>query len=221
METFVIGDIHARLAALKEVLKKAGFNYKEDKLIILGDIIDGGNEAKECVGELLKIKNKIFIRGNHDQFLIDDGFINKRYHKRIWTSQGGKATIKSYAKGVPEAHKQFFLNSVYYFIDDKNRLFVHGGFDVWNNKTVQETPPILLMWDRDIIDYVKSGKTIPGFKEVFIGHTTTQMYGGVMRPIKYNNLYLLDCGAGWSGKLCIMNVDTKEFWLSKQQVRPN
>ncbi len=27
----------------------------------------------------------------------------------------------------------------------------------------------------------------------------------------------MDCGAGWSGKLAIMDIDTEEYWLSKKQ----
>jgi len=218
MKTFVIGDIHGRLAALKEVLKKASFDQEIDKLIILGDIVDGGSKSKACVEELLKIKNKIYIYGNHDIWWMNSYKNDDMFYG--WLEQGGAATVKSYKSGIPQSHKDFFETGVYYYIED-DKLFVHGGFDVWNNKTVQATPPNILIWDRDIINFVKSGKTIPGFKEVFIGHTTTQMYGGVMEPIKYNNLYLLDCGAGWNGKLCIMNVDTKESWLSKQQIRPN
>jgi len=219
MNTFVIGDIHARFDALKEVLTAAKFNYEEDKLIILGDVVDGGNESKECVEELLKIKNKVLTLGNHDCWWMNSYKNDDMFYG--WLEQGGAATVRSYKDGIPQSHKDFFETGVYYHIEGGDKLFVHGGFDVWNNKTVQETPPNILIWDRDIINFVKSGKMIPGFKEVFIGHTTTQMYGGAMEPIKYNNLYLLDCGAGWSGKLCIMNVDTKEFWLSKKQIPPN
>ena len=28
---------------------------------------------------------------------------------------------------------------------------------------------------------------------------------------------MMDCGAGWTGKLAIMNIDTNEHWLSAIQ----
>ena len=56
MKTFVIGDIHGRFKALKEVLKNSKFDYINDKLIVLGDIVDGGIRTYDVVEELLKIK---------------------------------------------------------------------------------------------------------------------------------------------------------------------
>jgi len=66
METFVMGDIHGSFIALKQCLQRSKFNYHRDKLIVLGDIIDRHDEAFECVEELLKIRNLVVIRGNHD-----------------------------------------------------------------------------------------------------------------------------------------------------------
>lgn len=214
MNTFVIGDIHGRIEALQEVLLSSTFNYEKDKLIILGDIVDGGANSKECVDELLKIKNKVFVLGNHDQWWMNSYKNDDMFDG--WLSQGGLATVQSYKSGIPDSHKAFFDSAIPYYIQD-NMLFVHGGFDVWQKKTVEETPINHLIWDRDIINFVQKGNTIPGFKYVFIGHTTTQMHGGVTEPIKFNNLYMLDCGAGWNGKLCIMNIDTKKYWVSKLQ----
>ncbi len=66
MKRYVVGDIHGNYNALKQVLKKAKFDYSKDELIIIGDVVDGYNCSYEVVEELLKIKNKVFIIGNHD-----------------------------------------------------------------------------------------------------------------------------------------------------------
>lgn len=68
---FAIGDIHGRYNALLEVLKKSKFNYQEDELIVLGDVSDGGYNTYEVIEELLKIKNLIFIMGNHDEWFLN------------------------------------------------------------------------------------------------------------------------------------------------------
>jgi len=62
MKTFVMGDIHGSLLALKQCLQRSKFNYQKDKLIVLGDIIDGHDDAFECVEELLKIRHLVAIR---------------------------------------------------------------------------------------------------------------------------------------------------------------
>jgi predicted MPP superfamily phosphohydrolase len=146
MNTFVIGDIHGRIEALQEVLLSSTFDYDKDKLIILGDIVDGGANSKDCVDELLKIKNTVFVLGNHDQWWMNSYKNDDMFDG--WLSQGGLATVQSYKSGIPDSHKTFFDSAVPYYIQD-NMLFVHGGFDVWQKKTVEEK----------IGDLVKRSKT--------------------------------------------------------------
>lgn len=45
------------------------------------------------------------------------------------------------------------------------------------------------------------------------GHTTTEFYH-TLNPIHVCNLWDIDTGAGWSGKLTIMDMDTKKYWQS-------
>ena len=71
MKTFVMGDVHGAYKALKQCLERASFDYQNDCLIQLGDIADGGNEVYECVEELLKIKNLVAIKGNHDDWFCE------------------------------------------------------------------------------------------------------------------------------------------------------
>jgi serine/threonine protein phosphatase 1 len=219
MKRFVIGDIHGRYEALVEVLKKCKFDYKKDKLIIIGDIVDGGTETKKCVDELLKIKKIVFVRGNHDNWFLD--FFTKGIMETIWTSQGGMATLASYIEKnkkrifIPESHKKFFSKSVIYHIED-GMLFVHGGFD--HKKGLKDTPENI-MWDRTLVEYAAKGNIIKKYKLVFVGHTPTQSYGA-LHPLFFSNLVMMDCGAGWDGKLAIVDIDTKKFWLSKPQKSP-
>ena len=61
---FVLGDIHGELDNLKEVLQKSGFDYENDLLIQVGDIVDRGQEPFKCMDELLKVKNLVLLLGN-------------------------------------------------------------------------------------------------------------------------------------------------------------
>ena len=68
-------------------------------------------------------------------------------------------------------------------------------------------------------------------KEVFIGHTTTGNWlvkphlpeyqyseqpkqGRIITPMNRCNVWNLDTGGGYEGRLTIMDIDTKEFWQS-------
>uniref|UniRef100_A0A6C0EPZ5 Calcineurin-like phosphoesterase domain-containing protein n=1 Tax=viral metagenome TaxID=1070528 RepID=A0A6C0EPZ5_9ZZZZ len=234
MKTFVIGDIHGRYEALKECLLKAKFNFLNDKLIVLGDIVDGGYNTDKVIELLLKIPNLKFVLGNHDLWVIEH--IKNGWSEDIWLGQGGANTLKCYGGrvvkeggmykddvildgskiNIPVTHQELFNRGVFYHIEN-DMLFVHGGFNI--DKGIENTDKHELVWDRDIIKYAQKNK-IPGYNKVFIGHTTTQMINNKTDPIKLNNLWMLDCGAGWNGKLCIMDINTEEYWLSKRQKKP-
>ena len=238
MKTFVIGDIHGRFEALKEVLTVSKFNYKEDKLILLGDIVDGGYNTYLVVEELLKIKNLIFVLGNHDEMFMTH--ISSGWAEEIWLQQGGANTLQSYGSkiiklgrdwnestkmnnkdlNIPVTHQEFFNKAVYYHIED-NMCFVHGGFNPKIPK-MESQSKFDLLWDRNLIEYAKKN-IIKQFDKVFVGHSTTQSQGdnigidNCLVPIKFNNLIMMDCGAGWNGCLAIMDINTEEHWVSKIQ----
>ena len=251
MKTFAIGDIHGRYGALKEVLVKSKFNYDEDTLIILGDVVDGDDRVRQCVDELLKIKNRIFVLGNHDKWFLD--WLNTGQTPWIWTQQGGQWTLKSYGydiNNVPETHKDFFRNALKFYADRETRLFVHGGLSNIN-KYAHEHTFVELSWDRSMIDKAKE-QVIPNYKHIFVGHTTTQIIDknclnfrckkcnyewenhiseqcinckskniffskGITKPLTFNNITLLDAGAGWDGRLCLYDINTEKYFLSKLQ----
>ncbi len=89
VRTFVMGDIHGAHKALQQCLERAPFDKDKDTLIQLGDIADGFGEVHDCVEELLKIRNLIAIKGNHDEWL--NQFLQTGYHPMAW-NKGGAAT---------------------------------------------------------------------------------------------------------------------------------
>lgn len=232
MKTFVIGDIHGSYKALLQVLKRSKFDYTKDRLISLGDIADGWSEVYECVEKLLKIKNFVGIKGNHDYWL--EQWLLFGVSEHIWTSKGGKTSKDSYIRNNGfdnKLHLNFFRNQHYYYVDEKNRLYIHGGYN-WK-KNINETPNKDKMWDRHMYQtalywqfkHDSCGKDllkIKDYHEVFIGHTTTlwndthkfNSYIPSDKPVHVSNIWNIDTGAGWDGKLTIMNIDTKEYFQS-------
>jgi serine/threonine protein phosphatase 1 len=208
---FVMGDIHGACRALRQCLERSGFNREEDELIFLGDVADGWPETKASVDELLTIKNLIFIFGNHDFWTLE--WMQTGYAEDIWLKQGGDATVKSYKAGIPKNHISLLDKSLPYYISD-NRLFVHAGFDPAAPLNVQTLTTFL--WDRSLAlnalgAQTKNGKgKLTDFEEVFLGHTP--VVGGM--PVQCGEIWLMDTGAGWSGVLSMMNLDTKEVFTS-------
>ena len=245
MRTLVIGDIHGNYKGLVQCLERSNFNNK-DTLISLGDVVDGHSQSFEVIELLLRIKNLIAIKGNHDVWFKQ--WLDTSINPTSWT-QGQKATGMSYLEhsrpdqawytfnhdhsgfiesimtnDIPDRHIQFFENQLPYYIDDDNNLFVHGGFN--RHYPLKEQDDIL-WWDRDLWSQAlsfKSMKAVEGlanpkfkmvdeFKEIFIGHTTTECWGET-EPMNAANIWNLDTGGGMFGKVSIMDINTKEFWQS-------
>jgi len=65
---FVIGDIHGHYCEMMHLFKVVRFDYDQDLLISLGDLVDRGPNSMEVIEELMKIRNFIHILGNHDNW---------------------------------------------------------------------------------------------------------------------------------------------------------
>jgi serine/threonine protein phosphatase 1 len=213
---FVIGDIHGACRALLQCFNKANFDYKSDMLICLGDVCDGWPETCQSIRELLKIKNLVYILGNHDEWTLK-WFLNGEAPD-IWISQGGKATIESYKCAIPARHIKLLQTARYYF-ELENRIFVHGGFNpgIDIRQQNQET----FIWDRSLLySAIKmhgdGAEKMTEYDEIYVGHTPTINFG-TTEPLKVCELYLMDTGAGWrGGVLTMMDIDTRETFVSER-----
>lgn len=238
-----MGDIHGAYRALLQCLERSSFDYERDLLIQLGDVADGFDQVYECVEELLKIKNLIPVKGNHDEWL--NQFCNTGYHEQHW-SQGGKGTVNSYLNlsgrkanfiaskffgftanidpaDIPESHKDFFRKQKLYHVDDNNNCFVHGGFNRY--QSFYEQREETYYWDRslfvDALEFEQLKSKIPGiefeiathFNKIYIGHTSTVIFKKD-KPVEAANVINLDTGAGWGGRLSMMEIDTNNLWQS-------
>ncbi len=227
MRTLVIGDIHAGLKALQQVIRKAEIT-KKDRLVFLGDYIDGWSEAVETIQFLMNLErdhNCIFLRGNHDALCYD--WLQKKSDNPLWFQHGGKATVASYSEiNATEValHMAFYERLKDYYLDDQNRLFLHAGFT--NLKGVShEYFSKTFYWDRTLWELALSlnpkltkediqyPKRLTLYKEIYIGHTPVTRIDKTT-PQQAANVWNIDTGAAFKGPLSIMDVDTKEVWQS-------
>lgn len=216
MKTFVLGDIHGAYKALLQCLQRSQFDYEKDRLIVLGDVCDGYSEVKQSIEELLKIKYCDYIIGNHDLWALD--WATKGIEEDLWLDQGGRNTKASYhGDNMPQAHIDLLKNA-HWWIELNDKLFVHGGFDP--QKPMPQQVLQTLVWDRDLLGdawkrYLRGDADYQytKFKEIYLGHTTTQLFHS-LKPLKLCNIWALDTGAGWSGPLTIMDIDTHQYWQS-------
>ncbi|MFB5758898.1 metallophosphoesterase family protein [Paenibacillus medicaginis] len=188
MRTLAISDIHGCFDEFNALLKHVKYNPAEDKLIILGDLVDRGQRSKQVVEQLMNMVsewNVVVLRGNHDQMMIDalnaDEDVN-------WLNNGGYQTVESYvgldffeeifewdlyeqAKNFIRRHFKHhidFLSSLPYYYETDTHIFVHAGINPYKEHWKQ-TSDEDFVWIRERFYNVATGLN----KIVVFGHTPT------------------------------------------------
>jgi len=224
MRTLAIGDIHGGLKALVQVLNKVEVKDK-DTLIFMGDYVDGWSEAAQVIELLRELSEKInciFIKGNHDVWCeewLRSGEVNP-----TWFMHGGKETMDSY-EGFSikdkKIHLAFFEAMPLYHLDTENRLFLHAGFTSQHGVTREPIKETFFydrtLWEMALVmdtNITKDSLIYPSrlrhYKEIYIGHTPTTNFEEEV-PMNRQNIWNIDTGAAFKGKVTAMNIDTKEF----------
>ena len=67
----IISDVHGNLAALEAAISIIEERRNIDQLICLGDYFALGPAPKEVLNVITNLKNCIFLRGNHERYLVD------------------------------------------------------------------------------------------------------------------------------------------------------
>jgi serine/threonine protein phosphatase 1 len=190
--TLVISDIHGCYDAWIKLLKKIDFHPKEDRLILIGDYVDRGNQSKEVMEHLIRMVQSgeaIALRGNHDQRFMEWITNNNTNHDTKFIEHGGLLTINSYCDSKYflgdllkpnvleqakasirknyKAHIQF-LDSLPLYYEDVHHIYVHAGLNPFY-KNWKEQPEKDFIWIRDA--FVKHPTVVD--KIVVFGHTKT------------------------------------------------
>ncbi|GAB1856238.1 metallophosphoesterase family protein [Flavobacteriaceae bacterium MHTCC 0001] len=225
--TLVIGDIHGGLKALIQVLERAEVTL-DDTLIFLGDYVDGWSESAPTVQYLIELSQKqecIFIKGNHDVWCED--YLRNGEANKTWLFHGGKLTVDSYeflSEDHKKKHLNFFERMNLYYVDNNNNLFIHAGYTSMKGPE-QEFHKSNYNWDRTLWEMalvmdkrvqkhsVLYPKRLKLYNEIYIGHTPT-LYYDIENPMNAINVWNIDTGAAFTGKLTVFDVNTKQYWQS-------
>jgi serine/threonine protein phosphatase 1 len=225
--TLVIGDIHGGLKGLVQLLDRAKVTT-EDHLIFLGDYVDGWSESAAVVALLIALSRKqktTFIRGNHDDLVCQ--WLEGAPLNPMWMRHGGQTTMDSYdalSDTEKAEHLRFYTDLEDYYIDNKNRMFCHAGFQNINGPEY-EWHNTAFYWDRTLWETacavgndpmpedILYPKRLLLFKEIYIGHTPVTRIGHSM-PVQKANVWNMDTGAAFKGTISLMDIDTKQVWQS-------
>lgn len=236
---YVIPDIHGKLNELTLILKRIlplrRTNGYKDKIVFLGDYIDRNADSHRVIDLLVEIKKKyhdqvIMLRGNHEQLMLDGlkpGLQSNKYI--LWMKNGGDHTLYGYMKRagshetnpyailrnraidfIPKLHLDF-LNSLPYYHETEDYIFVHAGCDPLGN--LSEQHPEVLVWDRSLFkkmhDSVGQEVEIPWDKTIVCGHNSYEN-----SPLIHPKYMMLDMTSQF--KLPILELNSMNGFIAKK-----
>ena len=158
VKIFAVSDIHGCVRDLKRALMQAGFypNSPKHLLVICGDNFDRGKENAATFAYLRTVKNKIMIRGNHEDILteaLERGFITKsdEHNGTLQTVEEffGASSIDFFKRlSIPEGAKKEltdFIDGMYDYFETEEHIFTHGwtpraieGVENWRKATLKD-----------------------------------------------------------------------------------
>jgi serine/threonine protein phosphatase 1 len=131
---FAISDIHGCFRPFYELVVRIIDLRKSDRLILLGDYIDRGDQSRDVIDFIIDLKNKGFditsLTGNHEVMLVDS--YNDPENLPLWYMNSGMTTLFSFdikdIKDLSDKYYRFFT-SLDYYAEVNDFLFVHAGFN--------------------------------------------------------------------------------------------
>lgn len=207
---WAVGDIHGCYNLLMTRLKEIGFDFENDLLVAVGDLVDRGTQNIECI-ELLSKPWFTSVRGNHEDLCI--GGLHNESYKRCHVANGGEWFYMLDGQAMYNIAKTFAELPVVLEISHNGKKFgfVHGHIEQNNWDEFKETftqeptafrdPSELAMWGRERLNDENQQYTrVSGVDAVIMGHTVTQ------KPCKRDNCYWIDTGAVHWGTMTILDL---------------
>jgi serine/threonine protein phosphatase 1 len=198
--TYAIGDIHGCLDKLRSLLLRCEKHAagRPPAFVFVGDYIDRGPQSSAVIDCLIDLKAQhggervVTLMGNHEAMAL--AAFDGSGPVRLWLTQGGLATLKSYGiaepRELPRAHVDW-LRALPLRYDDGRRFFVHAG--------VNPGMPLEAQDDFDLLWIREPFLSHRGDYGRLIVHGHTPLVDGV--PDLRGNRLNLDTGAVFGGPL--------------------
>jgi len=168
--SFVIGDIHGCAATLRRLVDGILRPIHEDRIYLLGDLIDRGPDSKGVMDFIFELCDRGLsvscVRGNHEEMCLLAG--NDHYYLGMWAANGGLATLESFqADGpgdIPHRYREFLASLPHYILLD-SFVIVHAGLNFDPPSPFDDTSAML--WTRSpFVDQLRIGG-----RRLICGHT--------------------------------------------------
>lgn len=237
---YVMSDIHGDFENFESIMDQIDLK-PEDRLYVLGDVIDRHPYGLLILQKIMKMGNVQMILGNHEYMMMEAlGFPYKKAKKMVprsiagngsmdlWYSNGGDVTHYIWECTSRKAQSDIvdFLSSlplnINLDVNGKKFKLVHASPVELSqeNNTKYDDETEYAVWDRETIHIcTKLDYT------VIFGHTPTLHFkkSDPLEIAEYNGWIGIDCGSGWGeiagfdyplGRLACLRLDDMEVFYS-------
>lgn len=218
-KTYVISDVHGMAGLFRKMLDKIQPD-REDRIYILGDMIDRGPDPAGILDLAMNSSNIIALRGNHEDSFVEWYKSADRYrYPYYYNTYEVFCSNDRLKKKIPEYVE--FMKTLPLYAKVKTGgecwLMAHASTEeilhIWKRKE-------RLLWDNSMIDRQRG---IPGYISV-VGHVPTFLIQGMRsEPASIwhspdGRLIDVDCGAFFAeagGRLGCLCLETRsEYYVS-------
>ncbi|MEQ8623892.1 MAG: metallophosphoesterase family protein [Vicingaceae bacterium] len=211
---FAISDVHGCFKTFQSLLKQISLK-KEDHLYLIGDLVNRGEYTKEVLDLILQLKSDAyqvyFIRGNHEQILINASKKSEAQRKR--TLSACKAEELLDGNQIAE-HYLRLLKDSFHYVDLEDFYLVHAGFDFSLENPFENKHQML-----NIRNFKAKKKHLNG-RKIVVGHTPKKLSKIISRIQKNKRKIYIDNGCVNNnfieqGNLLCLNLDTLALSIQK------
>jgi calcineurin-like phosphoesterase family protein len=225
MAVYACSDLHGMLHFYKAIKDRL---EPEDKVYFLGDAGDRGPHSWETIKAILDDPQFIYIKGNHEDMLVDA--LGKGYGRQynLLRSNGGKDTYHQCLEESDWADwrirlKELPTHAVYVNAQGETVYLSHAGYTPW----VDEDGSKKWNWDQELLwsreHFLDKWPEDEKFQKAIIvhGHTPIPYLLDEIDPacqmgeIEPGALWYaggkkccIDCGAVFTGYCVLLNLDT-------------
>jgi serine/threonine protein phosphatase 1 len=221
MRTLVVGDIHGKLELFEQLLLATNYQPHEDFLVLIGDLVDRGENSKGVVQRAMQLKQEapdtvVILKGNHEVMMLNSMHRPNTEYTDAWLKTGGLECLKSYTDAagdvyVPNEHIEF-LSSLPVWYEDDHAIYVHASLPKMIDGSFLHpsfSPDSSeLMWGRNRRFFAEyDGKL------VVFGHTIAgQIFGEWGQVWQREELIAVDTGAYLTGVLSAVELPSRQVF---------
>lgn len=235
MRSIVIGDIHGCLAEFQELLDLVRYRQGEDRLILVGDLMDRGPDPVGCVRLARELGAEVVL-GNHEE-----SHIRWRKHEAARLTTGKKNPMKAYnplraqqSAALSEQDVQWFQELPTLMEIAPNLLVCHAGLEPAFSANQQTSAVIrvryvdaageMVSFEEGSLDQPPNtaywAARWPGPESVIYGHAVHSLQTPRVDRFDGGACYGIDTGCSFGGRLtCALVIDGQVQEFAQVQAR--